>query len=81
MEATDIKQLLEQKIEDSEVLVDGSGCDLQVTVVSDQFKGIRPVRRQQMVYQHLNEWIANGSIHAVSMVTLTPDEKREKEDQ
>ncbi|NOM01229.1 BolA family transcriptional regulator, partial [Klebsiella pneumoniae] len=26
-----------------------------------------PVKRQQAIYAHLNPWIANGSIHAVTM--------------
>ena len=29
--------------------------------------GLSPVKRQQAIYAHLNPWIANGSIHAVTM--------------
>jgi acid stress-induced BolA-like protein IbaG/YrbA len=29
--------------------------------------GLSPVKRQQQIYAHLNPWIADGSIHAVSM--------------
>jgi len=36
-------------------------------VISDELAGLSPVKRQQAIYAHLNPWIANGSIHAVTM--------------
>lgn len=61
------------------VLVGGDGRHFEITVVSSQFEGQRPVRKQQMVYAVLNERIADGSIHAVMMQTLTPAEWQEKQ--
>ncbi|WP_263322180.1 BolA family transcriptional regulator [Endozoicomonas sp. Mp262] len=82
MQATEVKALLEEQLPDSEVLVEGEGCDFRLTVISDQFHGALPVKRQQMVYHHLNDFIANGTIHAVTMTTLTRDEweKRKSQD-
>ncbi|WP_252176828.1 BolA/IbaG family iron-sulfur metabolism protein [Endozoicomonas sp. 4G] len=74
MQATEVKALLEESISGSRVLVEGEGCDFRLTVISDQFEGALPVKRQQMVYKHLNELIASGAIHAVTMTTLTPSE-------
>ncbi|MDD7804519.1 MAG: BolA/IbaG family iron-sulfur metabolism protein [Endozoicomonas sp. (ex Botrylloides leachii)] len=74
MHAIDVKTLLEQHMLDSEILVEGEGCDFQVTVISDQFQGILPVKRQQMVYRHLNDFIRRGEIHAVTMKTHTRHE-------
>ena len=74
MQAVEIKTLLEDRLDDAEVIVSGEGCDFQLTVISDQFGGALPVKRQQMVYAHLNDLIADGTIHAVTMRTFTRDE-------
>ena len=74
MLANQVKALLEEKIQGSEVLVEGEGCDFRLTIISDEFQGAMPVKRQQMVYQHLNGMIASGEIHAVTMVTMTQSE-------
>ncbi|MCW7556214.1 MULTISPECIES: BolA family protein [Endozoicomonas] len=78
MLATQVKALLEEKIQGSEVLVEGEGCDFRLTIISDEFQGAMPVKRQQMVYQHLNGMIASGEIHAVTMVTLTQSEWQQR---
>lgn len=39
----------------------------QLNLISDELAGQSPVKRQQQVYAHLNAWIADGSIHAVTM--------------
>ena len=75
MQAEAVKAMLEEQIHGSEVSVDGEGCDFRVTIISDQFQGLMPVKRQQMIYAHLNPLIASGEIHAVTMVTLTPAEQ------
>ncbi len=75
MQADAVKALLEEKIPGSEVLVEGEGCDFRITIISDEFQGKMPVKRQQMVYAHLNPFIATGEIHAVTMVTQTRTER------
>lgn len=74
MQAVEIKRLLEERLDGAEVIVSGEGCDFQLTVIFNQFSGILPVKRQQMVYAHLNDLIADGTIHAVTMRTFTCDE-------
>jgi len=69
-----VKTLLEQGIPDADVAVEGGGGKFEVRVVSPAFAGLTPVRKQQLVYSFLNEQIADGSIHAVTMKTLTPEE-------
>ena len=39
-----------------------------------QGRSVRPVRRQQLVYAAVNELIRDGSVHAVNIKALTPDE-------
>ncbi|HEX5360193.1 MAG TPA: BolA/IbaG family iron-sulfur metabolism protein [Fluviicoccus sp.] len=59
-----------------EIQVTGESGKFQVIVVSEVFAGMRPVAKQQRIYAPLNEHIASGAIHAVSMQTLTPEEWR-----
>ena len=69
-----IEQVLTDALAAERVLVGGDGRHFEITVVSAQFEGHRPVKKQQMVYAALNEKIADGTIHAVMMQTLTPAE-------
>lgn len=71
-----IQTLLQQAFPGDEVRVEGEGNKFQVTVVSEQFAGLLPVRKQQKVYAALNEHIASGAIHAVTMRLYTPEEWR-----
>ncbi len=76
MQANDVKELLQEQLDGAEVLVEGEGCDFRLTIVSGQFEGLSAVKRQQLVYGHLNHLIADGTIHAVTMTTLTPAEQQ-----
>lgn len=72
MQAVEVKQLVEQKLDGCEVQTSGEGCDFQVTVIGDLFEGLSPVKKQQLVYGCLTEQIANGSIHALTIKAYTP---------
>jgi acid stress-induced BolA-like protein IbaG/YrbA len=74
MAPEDIKHLLEQAFEGASVMAQGDGSHFKVRLVSDVFAGMRPVKKQQMVYQVLNEHIKSGAIHALSIETYTTDE-------
>ena len=67
MLATDVKQLLESNLANTQVEVEGEGCNFQLNVISDELAAMSPVKRQQAVYAVLNSLIADGSIHAVTM--------------
>jgi acid stress-induced BolA-like protein IbaG/YrbA len=67
MQALEVKSLLEARLPNTQVEVEGEGCNFQLNLISDELAGLGPVKRQQQVYAHLNPWIADGSIHAVSM--------------
>ncbi|MGH1461049.1 MAG: BolA family protein [Neptuniibacter sp.] len=72
MQAEEVKQILESQLENCTVTTAGEGCDFQVIVVGELFEGLRPVKCQQLVYACLNEFIANGAIHALTIKTYTP---------
>jgi len=67
MQALEVKAFLEGKLPEINVEVEGEGCNFQLNVISDEMAKLSPVKRQQQIYAHLNPWIADGSIHAVTM--------------
>lgn len=73
-----VKSLLESTMDCSETQIVVDGSHVHVTVVSAQFEGLSPVKKQQMVYGALQEAISSGAIHAVHMQTYTPNEWSEK---
>lgn len=74
MQPEEIKHILESKIENATADVGVDGNHVMVTVISDAFAGLSPVKKQQLVYGCLQEEIASGVIHAVHMKTFTPEE-------
>lgn len=74
MQAAEVKTLIESKLEGCEVQTAGEGCDFQVIVIGTVFSGLTPVKRQQMVYGCLTEQIADGTIHALTIKTFTPEQ-------
>jgi acid stress-induced BolA-like protein IbaG/YrbA len=67
MQAVEVKNLLEAQLPSTQVEVEGEGCSFQLNLIGDELASMSPVKRQQQVYAHLNAWIADGSIHAVTM--------------
>ena len=67
MQADQIKALLAAQLADCEITVSAQGSHCEVTAVGDVFKGLRALKRQQLVYAALAEHIASGEIHAVNM--------------
>ena len=70
----EVSRLIREQIavEHLEVAMAGNHCT--VTVVSVEFEGLSPVKKQQRIYQCLNEKIASGEIHAVNINALTPSQ-------
>jgi acid stress-induced BolA-like protein IbaG/YrbA len=79
LEISQIEQLLTEQLQLSEVRVSAEGSHYAVTAVGDCFDGVSRVKQQQMIYAPLMAAIADGSIHAVSIKTFTPQQwRREK---
>ncbi|RCV91113.1 BolA family protein [Billgrantia montanilacus] len=72
MQPSDVKALLEARIEGCDFHIQGEGCNFQVIAVGEMFDGLSPVKRQQLIYGALSEEIASGAVHAVSIKTYTP---------
>ena len=71
MQPHEVKNLIEQQLPDVQVEVDGEGCNFQLQLISDELAAMSPVKRQQQIYAVLNEPIADGRIHAVTMIFFT----------
>lgn len=74
MHAEEVMQLVKSKIENSNVITAGEGCNFEVTVISPVFVGLSPVKKQQLVYGCLSEHIASGAIHALTIKAYTPEQ-------
>lgn len=71
MHAAEVKALIEARLADTQVVVEGEGCNFQLLLISDSLAALSAVKRQQQIYALLNEQIADGSIHAVTMKFFT----------
>lgn len=78
MSADEVQALLTAAFPDTQFQVEGGGAKFTVQAIGDLFAGKRAVQRQQLIYGVLNEHIASGAIHAVSMSLHTPQEWAER---
>jgi acid stress-induced BolA-like protein IbaG/YrbA len=65
---------LEKELAPESLDIEMEGNRLSLVIVSTCFAGLNRVKRQQLVYGVLNDYISSGEVHAVSMKTHTPDE-------
>jgi acid stress-induced BolA-like protein IbaG/YrbA len=80
MQAEEVKHIIESQIDNATVITAGEGCNFEVTVISDVFNGLLPVKRQQKVYQCVNQQIADGTIHALTIKAYTPAQWQKLQD-
>ncbi len=70
----EIQELVLNQIPEAGVEVQVNGNSYMLQIVSDAFNGLRPLKRQQLVYSCIDEKIKSGEMHAVTMRLFTPDE-------
>ncbi len=75
----EVEQLVQQGIPNAKVWVEGEGCDLTVTVVSEQFTDLSLVKKQQLVMATLTAPLASGKLHALSVKAYTEGEWQTKQ--
>jgi acid stress-induced BolA-like protein IbaG/YrbA len=78
MDTASVKTLLQGHLPDCEIYVEGDGSHYDIIAIGEVFEGLRPVKKQQLVYGALKEQISDGSIHAVNIRTYTPAQWREQ---
>lgn len=74
-----INQKICRAIAGAKVLVESDDLvHFQATVISDQFSGLKSLDRQRLVYGALTPDLQNGTIHALSLKTFTPEEWKKR---
>ncbi len=79
MQIEQIETLIKQALPDAQVRVDdlvGDGNHFQAIVVSDQFTGMTMIKQHKLVYGALQSYLDDGTLHALSLKTYTPDQWR-----
>jgi len=74
MDVQAIESIIEAGLPGCELEVMAEGNKIGLRIISSEFAGLNRVKRQQKVYGLLDEMIKSGEIHAVTMVTQTPEE-------
>jgi acid stress-induced BolA-like protein IbaG/YrbA len=74
MQTEEIKVLIESNLKDSIAYVEGDGTHFTAAVICPLFAGHTRVQKQQMVYDTVKAPLLDGSLHALSLTTFTPDE-------
>lgn len=74
MQPEHIKHLIEAGLSDCQAFVEGDGAHFMACVVSPIFAGKSRIEKQQIVYDTVRQELLNGSLHALSLKTFTPEE-------
>jgi len=69
-----IHQLITQHMPDATVEVSGAEGKFVANVTSVAFEGLSPIKRHKLVYACVNDEIASGALHALTIVAKTPTE-------
>jgi len=69
-----LREYIERGMQCDELQVSGDGTHFQALIVSAEFRGKNRVQRHQLVYRALGERMRE-EVHALSMLTLTPEER------
>lgn len=74
MQPDEVKRLIELGLSDCQAFVDGDGAHFTACVVSPSFAGKSRLQKQQIVYDTVRAQLLDGSLHALSIKTFTPEE-------
>ncbi len=74
MQANEVVTRIENAVLGAAVDVEGADCNFTVTVISDVFEGLLPVKRQQRVLDGFTDVFASGELHALTVKTFTTRE-------
>jgi stress-induced morphogen len=77
MQPQEIERLIKAALPDAEIAIQdlaGDGDHYSATVVSEAFRGKKPVQQHQMVYAALQGHMG-GTLHALALQTKVPEAK------
>jgi monothiol glutaredoxin len=70
---SEVSNLIAQAYPKAKISIEGQGCDLTISVVSEDFAGLPLVKQHQSVMATLNDVLASGRLHAVTLKTSIPE--------
>ncbi len=74
MTNNELQIFLEKKLPHATIILEGESCQLTLTVIASFFHQQSELKRQQMIFSHINTLVMDGTIHAISMNLFTPEE-------
>lgn len=77
MQPEEIKRLIEAGLPGAEATVEGDGAHFTALVISSEFAGKSRLQKQQLVYDTVRKQLLDGTLHALSIKTMTPQEWQE----
>lgn len=77
MQPKEIEILIQAGLPESEAYVEGDGAHFNALVICPNFAQKTRIQKQQMVYDTVKEQLLDGTLHALSVKTFTPDEWQE----
>ena len=80
MSPAEVERLIAKDFPEAQIMIEGQGCDLTITVISDKFNSLTMVKQHQSVMSTLTEPLASGRLHAVTLNTFTAGQWQSKQD-
>lgn len=74
MQPEKIRDLIEAGLQNAQAHVEGDGAHFTAVVVCPEFTGKTRVQKQQLVTDTVKAQLLDGSLHALSIKTFTPEE-------
>jgi len=74
MQPEKIRDLIEAGLTQAQAHVEGDGAHFTAIVVCPAFVGKSRIQKQQLVYDTVRAQLLDGTLHALSVKTFTPDE-------
>lgn len=74
MQTEEIKQRILAAIPDAEIKIEGEDCSFSVVVLSQEFKSVPVVKRQQTVLSAFADVLQSGELHALNVKAHTAEE-------
>jgi acid stress-induced BolA-like protein IbaG/YrbA len=81
MQPKEIEELIMTGLADSDAYVEGDGAHFTALVICPAFANKSRLQKQQLVYDTVKKQLLDGSLHALSIKTMTPDEWQAQQNQ
>ncbi len=69
-----IKERIKSQIPDAKIFLEGEACNYKAIVISQIFENMTAVKKHQTVYATVNDLIASGELHALTIKAYTPEQ-------